>query len=581
VIDNKVVENGVINPAVVLGGFCDDQNTESIIVEYREFGGDGNWTAFTTASTAVRRFEITGLKPKTAYEASVTYRSVRGVISSRLVLGPITTADLQVPIENVFDKVSNAALSQLFDAYREDMNTITEAANSVSTIIDDVNLLAETSLEQTLRDARHREEYLLSTHLQGVPISNAVTWVRNDLTETRDGQNAVVNTIAVIGALNSNGSSFLINEDTVMVSPTQSLGQKFFAIDTSFDQANALIIETAAAFADANAATANSILELKADFEGNVGALWSESNAHADALGVTASKLDLLGGETANGTAWALDETKVRIGSDTLANRLISLKAATDGANATILNVQTAQAANNAAFASQISSVSATASGASSTASLALTASNDQGARVTVRTDVNGYVVGTQLINGGPGASNFIVNVDNYVIGHPSGTTKPLVFSGGVLRADGIVATNIAANIITANHIVGGAVTTVSWNEQYNGFGISGSPAQCFSMGHPTTFAYAAHEIKINVTCGHTGGGDAGIIARVLRNGTILGERSFRLNQSFQYTGAFTFFDQPPSAGTNTYSITVHTSAGSDNLATHIFSNMNVTELKR
>lgn len=88
------------------------------------------------------------------------------------------------------------------------------------------------------------------------------------------------------------------------------------------------------------------------------------------------------------------------------------------------------------------------------------------GARYTISLDNNGYVVGSQLINGGPGFSFFGVTVDNFWVALPGVTggaaVKPFVigYVNGALkigmRADQVL---IDASVYT-RHLTAGAVTT-------------------------------------------------------------------------------------------------------------------------
>lgn len=96
-------------------------------------------------------------------------------------------------------------------------------------------------------------------------------------------------------------------------------------------------------------------------------------------------------------------------------------------------------------------------------------------ARHAVDLDVNGYVVGTELFNGGAGESAFRVSVDYFQVAKPgvSGGSPTTVFeigtvSGaaaiaikGSLIADGaVIARSIATDAVTANKIQAGAITT-------------------------------------------------------------------------------------------------------------------------
>jgi hypothetical protein len=91
-----------------------------------------------------------------------------------------------------------------------------------------------------------------------------------------------------------------------------------------------------------------------------------------------------------------------------------------------------------------------------------------------VNLDVNGFVAGIELVNGGSGTSTFAVNVDNFYIAHPTvggGTPEPIfavstingvsaVGIRGDLLLDGtLYGYSIVADQIVTNHLVADAAT--------------------------------------------------------------------------------------------------------------------------
>lgn len=120
VVDNKIVQTRIetvegveitreqaIVPALVISGQVRDPNVQKVIVEYREplaedviipadvDAIDFGWTSGAEGSRTATDFEITGLKPNTAFEVSVSYETLTGAFSNRLVLGTTTTAQDQ------------------------------------------------------------------------------------------------------------------------------------------------------------------------------------------------------------------------------------------------------------------------------------------------------------------------------------------------------------------------------------------------------------------------------------------------------------------------------------------------------
>lgn len=117
VVDNKIVQKRVVTtedgeieveqaivPALVVSGQVRDPNVQKVIVEYREpltedvvipddvDAIDYGWTTAAEGSRTATDFQITGLKPLTAFEVSVFYETVSGAFSDRLMLGETITA---------------------------------------------------------------------------------------------------------------------------------------------------------------------------------------------------------------------------------------------------------------------------------------------------------------------------------------------------------------------------------------------------------------------------------------------------------------------------------------------------------
>jgi hypothetical protein len=96
-VANAAVANGAAMPALIIEGASDDPNAAQVIVEFRQFDlahtytDDENWSqASDTPAQTTTKVVVTGLYPDTPYQAAVSYRTVRGVVSKRRILGPAT-----------------------------------------------------------------------------------------------------------------------------------------------------------------------------------------------------------------------------------------------------------------------------------------------------------------------------------------------------------------------------------------------------------------------------------------------------------------------------------------------------------
>ncbi len=89
-------DNGVSIPVLVVTGMVSNTNADAVVFSYRPYDVGAEWAGASFEPPETIRKEITGLTPGTAYEVSVQYRA-RGVISDRLVLGPVTAGNFVVP----------------------------------------------------------------------------------------------------------------------------------------------------------------------------------------------------------------------------------------------------------------------------------------------------------------------------------------------------------------------------------------------------------------------------------------------------------------------------------------------------
>lgn len=103
----EITRDQAIVPALVISGQVRDPNVQKVIVEYREplaedvvipedeDAIDFGWTYGAEGIRTATDFQITGLKPNTAFEVSVSFETVTGAFSNRLVLPVTITAQDQ------------------------------------------------------------------------------------------------------------------------------------------------------------------------------------------------------------------------------------------------------------------------------------------------------------------------------------------------------------------------------------------------------------------------------------------------------------------------------------------------------
>lgn len=125
---------------------------------------------------------------------------------------------------------------------------------------EDINFNAESIIEQALRGDAYQALMDARTYLEGLPIG---TVILNETANRIAGDQAIVSTIDLIGAKSGDATSFVLNLDTVQVSPVKTLGQKLSEIDVSLGDQNASVAQLVeAVITPEGGASAKAVLQL-------------------------------------------------------------------------------------------------------------------------------------------------------------------------------------------------------------------------------------------------------------------------------------------------------------------------------
>lgn len=564
IVANSVSKDGVTLPGIVVAGGVYDDNDREIIVDYREFGSDEDaWTNWTTASRNTTRFEIAPLKSAQAYHISIQHRNGFGALSKRLILGPHTTANLSIDAGKIdfLSQIGEASLAAWAENVNETVEAAAEAAAQAATVIDDVNLLSETSIEQSLRDVYLKDYVEELAYLEGQPIATVIS---EEKTQRIEGDTALAETIGMIGAKSADNLSFIIDTDKVRVSPTETLAERFSAmVVEAGEDADAKILEERSVWSDAISAQASATTLLSARVGDAEAAITTESEARVEGDTSLAQTLSLLGAENEAGTAFVLDNSKVEISpGQSLASRLTSLQSSSDTNAASITSLSTTVTNNQTSTASSISTLTATTNGHTSSISLLNSASSSYGTKTVLSTNVNGHVAGTALLNGGAGASSFIVVADKFVVASTSGgvAQAPFAVSGSTVYMDNVVARNIGAGTITTDKIVANNLTQTTI--------LMSTSSQTLSSSEQTICSGSVSvqgkvELHIFANFNQTSGSPAGAGINIYRNGSLIAQYGQYCAGAWGSNyGTWVVPDQPGD-GTHTYTVNAYTTGGS------------------
>lgn len=206
------------------------------------------------------------------------------------------------------------------------------------------------------------------------------TVIAEERTQRIDGDNAIVQTVDLIGAKNGSNTGFIVNQNTLRLSPTETIGQRFNAINAAAGDSLSRIIAEETARATAVAAEAGRINTLITRVGAAESSITSEATARTTADTAFAQTLGLLGSKTANGTAFVLDQAKTMVSpTETLGQKFTAILS--QAANGTQAQVAAETTARTTAIAAEASARQALATQVAANLSSAI--STEQTARTT------------------------------------------------------------------------------------------------------------------------------------------------------------------------------------------------------
>lgn len=388
------------------------------------------------------------------------------------------------------------------------------------------------------------------------------TTTTQNFTNVSNQTSALASFDQAVGVMRGDGQSITLNTNKVYIDATTTWSQRDSLIESRFNGTSSSYLLSTANTASSNASAAVNTLQQ---------------------MGVTLN----------NGSAWILDSSKVNIGGgESLATRLTNLQSSVNGkASVAYVDQQvTAYTGPNSSLASQINSVQTTANGASSNATIALNATNGNSATIGILTAVNGRVTGMRM-NGATGTVMFEAN--NFGIIQTGGGTSTLPFnvSGGTVYMDNVVARNIGAGTITADKIVGGAVSNLySYSPlsdlSLSYYGAGGSPVVNFiSWGYTSEGGKLMIDFALDTSS--TGAGGTGSVqtywsAYLYIDGSLYSSMGVHFNPGASGISTYKSIVLPPSYGYRTFDIRLKKEQfGSSFSTAHTSSYVRVLEQKK
>ena len=418
--------DGSTQPAIVFEGECEDPNVTTVIAEWRlSLGGGtyGDWMS-SEHSPQIQRIEARGLLPASDYHCRIRYRTaLKAEGLTGLDLGIKTTGALSTSA-GMINGITAAQLTA-------DLAYVTEQGRQLNqAVLEGFNRL----LDERLRT------YQATLH-KGQPVKKILI---DEDTDWTDGDVSVFGRFNLLGAVTPDGGAFVLDETTVQVSATETLGQ----------------FKTAVTAAQA----------------ANAAAILSEASARASADSAIASDVSAVVAQTNTNTAAIATEVTARTNADSaLASSLSTVSTTVDGHTASITTLQTSVDGISAEWV------------------LALNA--------------NGRVAGIKAAVGAS-VSTLAFQADQIAFSNGADNYFPLSIVGGEVVATNFRVDKVVADSIVTSSILGGAVTTQVGAGNAPGTTITTTPTQVISLGIVTTGApvQVAYDCQLGLGSGFSGG---------------------------------------------------------------------------
>jgi len=249
--------DGSTQPAIVFEGEVEDPNVTRVIAETRLSLGGGNFGDWMSSehSPQIRRIEVRGLLPSSDYHCRIRYRTaLQAEGLTGLDLGIKTTGALSVP--GTLTSINGLTPAQL-----------TAKLDFVS---DQGRQLTQAVLETFNRLVAERADTWTATLHKGFPVKRILI---DEATSWTEGDVSAFGQLNLLGAVTPGGSAFVLNENTVKVSPTETLAEYRTALAAAQDATSAAVASEATARANADSALATSLSTVSTTVNGNTSSI--------------------------------------------------------------------------------------------------------------------------------------------------------------------------------------------------------------------------------------------------------------------------------------------------------------------
>lgn len=409
------------------------------------------------------------------------------------------------------------------------------------------NAAVATQQFNTVTTAQQANAAALTALSSTVNNNNAIA--TSQLSTLANQQSATSQALNLLGAANGGNTAFILDRNKVYVDATTSMAARDTLIENRFNGSASTTLLTNIQSAASSASSAISTLQQ-------------------------------MGATIGNGGAFVLDSTKVTTSTgQNLAVRLTNLSSDINNRTTTadVINQITAQTGTGQSLANSLTSVRTTANGASSDATLALSAANGNSAQAALTVGVNGRISGFK-INGVTQTFEIIASRLSVVDNSGANPTVPFAVIGGTTYMDNVVARNIGAGTITADKIVGGAVTNLVVNEYVGQAYFSTSEMEHLSF----SYFCEGGKLSLDVYCevGTNTSQAAGAVYRLYCDSSVYNAGAVYCTPSWGQLGSTTPVVVNPGYGSHTFRVTYQATPGSGSVRANR-TYVRLTELKK
>lgn len=422
----EAIERAFDRQAMILQRHA-DLHTRSMVLAETDLDGAGAFQA--------RGNRLTGLAPGVNASDAATVAQLVSAVGGDFIISPETIGEIVTSV------IGDSGFLAMFTPINSELGSLADLiANLTLTVNADLNTLGgrvttvegSISIIESLAEQYESIQDLIDQlNALNEDPEGLTTLIQAEQTARIDGDTAIAQTIAKLGALSGDSLSFILDLSTVKVGPSETLAQRLTAI----------------AAADTT----------------NQAAITSEASTRAaadTALATTISKLGALSGDN---SAFILNLSTTRVAAgETLAQRLDGISSRFNSNEAAILAEQVARADADSALSASITTTQSAANGAVATVQAIQSTVNGVNARFSVKVDNNGYISGIGLIsqpNNGAITSAFVVLADQFRVVHPGASAvAPFEVIGGVVYMRNIVVRNAQIENLAIGKLTAGTL---------------------------------------------------------------------------------------------------------------------------